>query len=360
MSDPAADATKPCPVCGAPVGAVDLYCEACGTDLVTGKPGVPAAGGSPERSSSLKATAPSPPPVETRPCVGCGAPADEIGPDHYCGRCGLRQPDPRDHQEIDLGIAAGVTDRGRHHHRNEDAMRIAVLPGDSTVAIVCDGVSSSIAPDVASRAAADAAAESLINAGTSGPERLSETVVQAVAAAQAAVLEVPWTPDGTLAAPSCTFVSATTYQGDVTVGWVGDSRAYWLGSTGVRRLTSDDSWAEEQTEAGLMTEQQAEADTRAHAITRWLGSDAPQGGPQVATFVPGEPGRLVVCSDGLWNYLATPEQLAQIIDAEPAQSSPLAAAQTLTKFALDAGGHDNITVVVVDVAPPPPSQGAAA
>jgi serine/threonine protein phosphatase PrpC len=153
-------------------------------------------------------------------------------------------------------------------------------------------------------------------------------------------------------------VSATTFRGTVTVGWVGDSRAYWLGPTGVRQLTADDSWAGEQMAAGLMTEQQAEADTRAHAITRWLGSDAPEGPPQVTTFTPGDPGRLVVCSDGLWNYLTTPEQMAQLIEAEPARASPLAAAQTLTQFALDAGGHDNITVVVVDLAPPPP-EGAA-
>jgi serine/threonine protein phosphatase PrpC len=291
--------------------------------------------------------------------VGCGAPPEAIGTDGYCGQCGLRQPDPRDHQEIDLGIAAGVTDRGKHHHRNEDAMRVAVLAGDSTVAVVCDGVSSSIAPEIASRAAADAAAQSLIDAGAAGPEGLSDRVVAAVAAAQAAVLEVPWTPDGTLAAPSCTYVSATTYQGRVTVGWVGDSRAYWLGPTGVRRLTADDSWAEEQTAAGLMTEEQAEADTRAHSITRWLGADAPDGGPQVTTFTPGERGRLIVCSDGLWNYLTAPEQLAQLIEGEPARASPLVAAQTLTNFALDAGGHDNITVVVVDVPPPPPSEGAA-
>jgi serine/threonine protein phosphatase PrpC len=290
--------------------------------------------------------------------VRCGAPPDAIGPDRYCEKCGLRQPDPRDHQEIDLGIAAGVTDRGRHHHRNEDAMRIAVLPGDSAVIVVCDGVSTSVAPEVASRAAADAAADSLIDAGTAGPERLSAAIVEAVAAAQAAVVAVPWTPDGTLAAPSCTFVSATTFEGSVTVGWVGDSRAYWLGPTGVRQLTADDSWAGEQMAAGLMTEAQAEADSRAHAITRWLGSDAPEGGPQVTTFTPDHQGRLVVCSDGLWNYLTAPEQLAQLIEAEPARASPLAAAQTLTKFALDAGGHDNITVVVVDVAPPAP-EGAA-
>jgi len=107
-----------------------------------------------------------------------------------------------------------------------------------------------------------------------------------------------------------------------------------------------------QTSAGLMTEEQAESDTRAHAITRWLGSDAPKGGPRVVLFNPGERGRLVVCTDGLWNYLTSPEELAELIGDEPARDSPLAVAQKLTTFALDAGGHDNITVVVIDVALP--------
>jgi serine/threonine protein phosphatase PrpC len=301
---------------------------------------------------AIATTAPSAPPAESGACVGCGAPPEDIEPDRYCGQCGLRQPDPRDHQEIDLAIAAGVTDRGRRHRRNEDAMRVAALAGGGTVAVVCDGVSTSISPHIASRVAADAAAESLIAKGAIGSEWLSAGVAEAAAAAQAAVVKVPWTPDGTLAAPSCTYVSATTYEGAVTVGWIGDSRAYWVGPGGARRLTEDDSWATAQTSSGLMTEEQAESDTRAHAITRWLGSDAPEGGPQVNSFHPGERGRLVVCTDGLWNYLTSPEQLAELIGDEPARDSPLAAAQKLTTFALDAGGHDNITVVVIDVALP--------
>jgi serine/threonine protein phosphatase PrpC len=339
-----------CPTCGEPIGAADNFCEACGTQFSE-------AGGSSERAATGSAAGapftsiPTEPTRVARPCVGCGAPAESIGADGYCGQCGLRQPDPRDHEEVDLGIAAGVCDRGLHHHRNEDAMWVETLGSDSVVAVVCDGVSSSVNPQIASRAAADTAGAALLQAVTTRPDQLPAAIVDAVAAAQKAVVAVPWTPNGAMAAPSCTFVSAVVHEGAVTIGWVGDSRAYWLAPADTRRLTADDSWAYEQVASGEMTEQQAEADVRAHAITRWLGEDAPEGDPQVMSFSPGCRGRLVVCSDGLWNYLSDDEQLAALVGTEP--SSALAAAQTFTDYALTMGGHDNITVVVIEVEPAP-------
>ncbi len=75
--------------------------------------------------------------------------------------------------------------------------------------------------------------------------------------------------------------SARVWDGDeVTVGSLGDSRAYWIGADGARRLTVDDSWAREQVDAGVLDERDAEADPRAHAITRWLGADAPDEPPR--------------------------------------------------------------------------------
>ncbi len=63
-------------------------------------------------------------------CVACGAPAEAIGADGYCSRCGARQRAPQDREEIDLAVAAGVSDRGRVHRRNEDAFtcRASVRP----------------------------------------------------------------------------------------------------------------------------------------------------------------------------------------------------------------------------------------
>ncbi|MCZ9339475.1 serine/threonine-protein phosphatase, partial [Streptomyces sp. TRM76130] len=66
------------------------------------------------------------------------------------------------------------------------------------------------------------------------------------------------------------------------------------------RLTEDDSWAAQMVAAGLMTEAEAYADERAHAITGWLGADAYELEPHTASYKPDRPGVVVVCTDGLW------------------------------------------------------------
>jgi serine/threonine protein phosphatase PrpC len=326
--------TTACPACGASIEPADEFCEACGTRLTAG----------------------AEPPAGS--CSGCGAPPEAIGTDGYCSRCGLRQPSPRDHQEVDVGVGAGVTDRGLRHHRNEDALFLKAAGEGTIVAVVCDGVSTSVNPDVASQLAADAAGDLLVAAinGQAGQPR--DVTRQAIDAAQAAVIELPWTPVDDLAAPACTFVSAVCHRGTITLGWVGDSRAYWLGLSGSRRLTVDDSWAEEQIEAGTMTEAQADTDPRSHSITRWLGADAPTGDWQMTSFAPDGPGRLLLCSDGLWNYAPTAERLAELLAQQSADAVPVAVAKALTNFALAGGGHDNITTVIVDFVTPDTPLGA--
>src|ERR1700729_2459309 len=94
-----------------------------------------------------------------------------------------------DHQELDLGLMAGVTDRGLRHRQNEDAMELAVVPvanGPILVAVVCDGVSTSVRPAEASLAAAQAAAEVLRTAAQDGAD-LTEASSAAVRSAGAAV-----------------------------------------------------------------------------------------------------------------------------------------------------------------------------
>jgi serine/threonine protein phosphatase PrpC len=337
-----------CPACGSAVQPDDRFCEACGAEIATGI--VPAAvpvvaNAAPVASSTGVPTAPT-----RTPCAYCGAPASAIDVDGYCEQCGLRQPRPRDHHEIDAGWAAGVTDRGLRHHQNEDAMYLETVD-EGLVAVVCDGVSTSVNPDVASQAAVDAAGAVLLEALKGRVDDLSDATTKAVAAAQAAVLAVPGEREGDISAPSCTFVSAVAQEGRITVGWVGDSRAYWFGPDGQRQLTEDDSWATEQVSAGLMTEHDALQDPNAHAITRWLGEDAPGDGPRLVTIQPEVAGRLLLCSDGLWNYAAEADALGKLLETAPEGASDLAITQALTKFALTAGGHDNITVVVADVHP---------
>src|SRR2546429_7900567 len=100
---------------------------------------------------------------------------------------------------------------------------------------------------------------------------------------------------------------------DITVASVGDSRAYWIGTDAAARLTIDDSWASAQVEAGFMTEAESIVDPRAHAITNWIGTDAPSDPPRTSSFRPDAPGRLIVGTDGLSNYLPTAGDLAAAV-----------------------------------------------
>jgi serine/threonine protein phosphatase PrpC len=248
-----------------------------------------------------------------------------------------------------------VTDKGHRHPRNEDAFYLDVVDGGA-VAVVCDGVSTTAESERASQAAADAAGHLLAAALGDRPDQLEAATKDAIAAAQSAVLELPEAAQDDTA-PATTLVSAVCHHGEVTVGWVGDSRAYWVAQTEAQQLTVDDSWAEQQVQSGSMSLQLAEADPRSHGITRWLGAGAPEGGPQLRTFQPAEPGRLLLCTDGLWNYTTTTEEIQALVAGQPPGTPALDLARRLTNFALNAGGHDNITVVIVDL--PEGSRGAA-
>lgn len=317
-----------CTACQEPVFAGDHFCESCGAEVV----GV------------VAGSAPSSP-AAPGGCVDCGAAT--IDKDGYCEQCGRRQPLAHDHIEIELAHLAGVSDKGHVHVRNEDAMAIVepdAHPGAFAV-VVCDGVSTSQLADEASRVAADAALAVLVKAIDDPAVDLAAATIDAITAAQAAASALPFDHTKPLDPPSCTYVSAVRRPtGPIVTASVGDTRAYWFAGGVGTRLSADDSWAADQIANGV-DQATAEADPRAHAITHWLGSDAPEPKPHLVTQAVDGPGCLVVCSDGLWNYASTVDQLAGMVLA----GTPLEAARTMNQFALDAGGHDNITVVVVDV-----------
>jgi serine/threonine protein phosphatase PrpC len=167
--------------------------------------------------------------------------------------------------------------------------------------------------------------------------------------------------DPTQNAPACTVVSSVIADGILTVGWIGDSRVYWVPEdrgAPAARLTEDDSWAAQMIAAGLMNEADAYADARAHAITGWLGADAHELEPHTASFKPDRPGVVVVCTDGLWNYAESAEEMASAVPYD-ARIRPLPSARHLVRHALGCGGHDNVTVAVVPFPAPAGRAGSA-
>ncbi len=365
-----------CPSCAAEIVADARFCESCGQPI--GDPA--AASGAPATTAGMTAATPAATtaaaddlgsgPISAptrigpvagtapviggrRPCVSCGG---GVGPDGYCEQCGTKQPSERDHfRETPAPWIAGVCDRGIRHARNEDAMALLAGADGSArgVLVVLDGVSHTDRSDEASLAGARAAREVLrtpLPRGMGTPEsRLSavtKVFADAVGAANAAVVAL--TPEGSEHPPSATFVAAIVEGAVLSYANVGDSRAYWLpdGAPGVR-LTVDDSGAQMQIDAG-MDRLEAETGPQGHAITRWLGRDAPDLAPRVGERTLDAAGWVLVCSDGLWNYASEPEALVAQI-AAAGTTDPATLALALTEFANAQGGMDNITVALARI-----------
>jgi PPM family protein phosphatase len=265
------------------------------------------------------------------------------------------RPESVQRVEVDRGEFAGVSDQGRRRRRNEDALSLEVV-GDRRVVAVADGVGSTVDSHRAAQAAVRAVAEYLGSAlddeTAPEPDTLRDLLAEAFDRAQRAVVDLTVAAgDSGRPPPSTTLVVGIAVPGHVVVGNVGDSRAYWLGSeTGDRRqLTVDDTSAEELIAEGV-DPGVAYAEPGAGDITRWIGADAESTEPAVVDVEVDAPGVLLLCSDGLWNYVGNPEDLARLVLTEP-MDTPLAVARRLTEIALDAGGQDNITVAVVPVTP---------
>jgi len=312
-----------CDNCGAVCPLDAKWCEACGTDL--------AASDVPEKSR----------------CVSCDAPGHEITDDGWCQMCGTKQPAPDDHVIADHGWFAMVSDRGRVHRSNEDAGAVAARP-EGVALVVCDGVSTTDESQDASQNAVRTIIKLLAEARFSDAET---AIVDAAAAAQAEIVEV--TSRSSSEPPSCTMVSAivetTGDQGHIVLGWLGDSRAYWIGDGRATQLTQDHSWAVEQHELGELDADTIDADSRAHSITRWLGADSHDVVPQIHTRQVQLPGILLVCSDGLWNYAQTEQEMHDLVIGQSGTETALESAERLVAFANERGGHDNITVAIAQL-----------
>jgi serine/threonine protein phosphatase PrpC len=355
-----ADGSLTCPHCGAEVAAAERFCEACGGRLA------PTASGPAEQSDEMAAPIDLSRSIQTeaedegtvvvaRPCANCGG---VIGPDGYCQTCGTKAPTERDHYtEHPASWVAACCDRGVRHHRNEDATAVAAEPNPRSraVLVVCDGVSTSLDSDIASLAAADAAREVLVGhrpAGLGTPASrvaaMSNAVVKAAALANAAVINS--TAAGSENAASCTFAAAVV-EGDLVVfGNVGDSRIYWIPDHGSKaepmELSVDDSVAQARIAMGT-PRREAEHGPQAHAITKWLGRDSPDFSPRTGSLTVGAPGWVLVCSDGLWNYVSEANAIqALVTELNPPESDPLALAVALVDWANRQGGKDNISVAL--------------
>ncbi|MBR8838419.1 MAG: protein phosphatase 2C domain-containing protein [Stigonema ocellatum SAG 48.90 = DSM 106950] len=314
-----------CPKCGSTVQVDDCFCEECGTPLIAVS-------------------------ESTQGCSKCGAGPEAMDADGFCSNCGFRRQTRQDDrlEVVRSPNLALITDRGLKHHRNEDYVACAQVDDrNAYILVVCDGVSSSSSPDIAAKTAAQSACRVLTTAVETVNLRSRQEVMKlAIAEAMTSVCAIPYTKTMDADPPSTTIVAALVVDRTATIGWLGDSRAYWISPNGSRQLTRDDSWLSDVVLSGEITESEARKSPQAHAITRWLGVDAVNVEPSVVNFdIPGF-GHLLLCTDGLWNYVPA---MSQIDDLLKSHADAVTVARKLVEFALRCGGHDNISVAVLSL-----------
>ena len=264
----------------------------------------------------------------------------------------------RDRDEDYLDGIVLMTDRGLKHDRNEDAAAAGTVSGaagqrpHAIVAAVCDGVSTSPDAYKASRAASTAGVEAMLKALAAARD-MSSVVLAGLDDAAKAAAAAKTEGDGR-AAPACTYAAAAVVftsagEAQITVANVGDSRAYWLPEPPAqpRRLTVDDSLAQGLISAGVPPDAHV-VQKSAHTLTKWLGGDTESkrwDDSSVSTTTTADRGVLLLCSDGLHNYLSEAADVAPFCN----RTHPTVAARALVDHALRSGGHDNITVVLIPI-----------
>jgi protein phosphatase len=264
-------------------------------------------------------------------------------------------PRPQETPLLRLETAA-LTHVGRRRLRNEDAF---VLAPELGLAVVADGMGGHPAGDVASGLAGSEVRSHFSDppARSGGPPQadprsrsaLGEAMAAAVVRADARIRsEADSDPGRAGMGTTLTALVIARDEGRAVIGHVGDSRAYMYERGGLRQLTRDHTWVQQQIEAGALAPEDAHGHPWAHVLSQALGV-----GDGIACDVierETTPGQVyLLCTDGLTTMLPDVAIERTLGDALPEGLD--AAAQALVDAANEQGGVDNITVVLVAIEP---------
>lgn len=228
---------------------------------------------------------------------------------------------------------------GRVREGNEDSFS---PPNDGAsdgpvVIAVADGMGGHVAGEVASRLA--------IEAATSEEATLGEDPSVRVMSANAAVIHGMETDPRHSGMGTTLTLGIFEPDGTLRIGHVGDSRGYVLRDGAIRQLTQDHSLVGQLVASGRITLEEARHHPRRHLVTQSIGMHVIDVDRVVETLQPGD--RVLLCSDGLTDMVTD----AEITDLLVRNEGLSDAAWGLIDAANAAGGVDNTTVAVVDVAP---------
>lgn len=228
-----------------------------------------------------------------------------------------------------------ATDRGRVRRINEDAL-LAYPP----VFLVADGMGGHAAGDLASRLAVEEFAQ-LAGRVTAEPDEVHECFRRTARRLRETVAA------GRTAGTTVAGAAIAAYDGGSywLVFNIGDSRVYRLSGGRLEQISVDHSVVQDMLDRGEIDQAQAQVHPHRHVITRAVETRA-EPAPDYWLIPAGYADRLLICTDGLTSELPDTELLRLLSSV----ADPQDAAEQLVAEALAAGGNDNISAVVVDVA----------
>ncbi|WP_282941725.1 Stp1/IreP family PP2C-type Ser/Thr phosphatase [Paenibacillus sp. RC67] len=243
---------------------------------------------------------------------------------------------------------ANQTDVGRVRMVNEDRAIVQENLNGFVLAIVADGMGGHQAGDVASQMAVDIIQNELqsIASDTSVEQRRLQ-VKQAVELANEKIFDFASQRENYYGMGT-TVVTVLADEQTVVIGHIGDSRAYRFSGGAIEQVTEDHSLVNELVKSGQITREEATHHPRRNVLTRALGTEATIE-VDIQDFIWNNGDVLLICSDGLSSLVSREQLLTLVNGLEPLEEK----AQLLVNEALEAGGDDNITVVLVSNAADP-------
>jgi serine/threonine protein phosphatase PrpC len=247
----------------------------------------------------------------------------------------------REHNEDNFLVA----DMTRKTRGLLEANRAGIVGKHGSLFAVCDGMGGAAAGEIASQLAVDILyermTEALDDALPLSRDELARRLVRSIEAAGLRIFQDAKL-DRTRRGMGTTVTAAALVDDYLFFAQVGDSRAYLLRDARLVQLTRDQSLVNQLIEAGQLTEEEAETFEHNNIILQALGTaDTVQVDLTFCELRRGD--TLLLCSDGLSGMVRF-EDIREILQSTP---EPIEACKVLTERANQAGGHDNITVIVV-------------
>ncbi len=258
-------------------------------------------------------------------------------------------------------VVAANTHEGMSGKNNEDRFGVAAftlsedIPKPSLFAIVADGIGGHQAGEIAAEIAVETISQAIADSDASDPLGVLEKAI--IDAGQAIHLQS--TKDLAQQGMGSTCVCTWVIGNRLYISSVGDSRIYLLRDGKILQITTDHTWVQEAIQYGIISPDQARGHPQSHIIRRYLGSKKPTEpdfrlrlhpeesdedtlSNQGMILLPGD--KLLLCSDGLTDLVEDDEIKNEILN-----NTPEDALQRLIDLANQRGGHDNITVLTVQV-----------